>query len=121
MLYQIIWKKILQLISRNITTYELGGFVTQGVLPYMGYTGMCRSTGYAFCLSDSGTGYKNHPGTGYLFLQCLSGTGSQIHLFPSGTGPESRVSGTQWHTPVLNFREYPPWGGGGGCKFIPHI
>ena len=32
-----------------------------GVLPYMGYTGMCRSTGYVFCFSDSGTGYKNHP------------------------------------------------------------
>ena len=29
-----------------------------GVLPYMGYTGMCRSTGYVFCFSDSGTGYK---------------------------------------------------------------
>ena len=32
-----------------------------GVLPYMGYTGMCRSTGYGFCFSDSGTGYKNRP------------------------------------------------------------
>ena len=32
----------------------------RGVLPYIGYTGMCRSTGYAFCFSDSGTGYKNH-------------------------------------------------------------
>ena len=21
---------------------------------------MCRSTGYVFCFSDSGTGYKNH-------------------------------------------------------------
>ena len=30
-----------------------------GVLPYMGSTGMCRSTGYVFCFSDSGTGYKN--------------------------------------------------------------
>ena len=29
-----------------------------GVLPYMGYTGMCRSTGYVFWFSDSGTGYK---------------------------------------------------------------
>ena len=29
-----------------------------GVLPYMGYTGMCRSTGYAFCLCDSETGYN---------------------------------------------------------------
>ena len=27
----------------------------------MGYTGMCRSTGYVFCFSDSGTGYKNRP------------------------------------------------------------
>ena len=25
------------------------------------YTGMYHSTGYAFCLSDSGTWYKNHP------------------------------------------------------------
>ena len=32
-----------------------------GVLPYMGYTCMCRSTGYVFCFSDSGTGYKNRP------------------------------------------------------------
>ena len=30
-----------------------------GVLPYMDYTGMCRSTGYGFCLSESGTGSKN--------------------------------------------------------------
>ena len=26
----------------------------------MGYTGMCRSTGYTFSPSDSGTGYKSH-------------------------------------------------------------
>ena len=32
-----------------------------GALLHMGYMGMCRSTGYAFCLADSGTGYKNHP------------------------------------------------------------
>ena len=25
----------------------------------MGYTGMCHSTGYGFCLSESGTGPKN--------------------------------------------------------------
>ena len=35
----------------------VGGGGGGGVLPYMGYTGMCRSTGYAFCLSDSGTGF----------------------------------------------------------------
>ena len=29
-------------------------------------------------------------GTGHLLLQCLTGTGSQIHLFFSGTGSESR-------------------------------
>ena len=39
-----------------------------------------------------------------LFLQCLSGTGLQIHLFSSGTGPESQ----RLTHPVLNFREYPP-------------
>ena len=38
-----------------------GGGGGGGVLPYMGYTGMCRSTGYVFCFSDSGTGYKNRP------------------------------------------------------------
>ena len=41
-----------------ITTGRGGG---GGVLPYMGYTGMCHSTGYVFCFSDSGTGYKNRP------------------------------------------------------------
>ena len=38
-----------------------GGGGVGGLFPYMGYTDMCRSTGYAFCLCDSGTGYKNHP------------------------------------------------------------
>ena len=37
------------------------GLCPGGVLPYMGYTGMCRSTGYVFCFCDSGTGYKNRP------------------------------------------------------------
>ena len=37
------------------------GISRGGVLPYMGYTGMCRPTGYAFCFSDSETGYKNRP------------------------------------------------------------
>ena len=27
----------------------------------MGYVGMCRSTGYGFCPSDSETAYKNYP------------------------------------------------------------
>ena len=31
-----------------------------GALPYVGYTGMCCSTGYGFRLSESGTGYTNH-------------------------------------------------------------
>ena len=124
--------------------------------------GMCRSTGYAFCLSYSGTGYKNHTfsleeaifyfrfdsgsgsifprilinhdkvqlrnsaplivcfvtdhdnnsleqcidiytGTGYLFFQCLSGTGSQIHLFPSGTGLRDSAA----HL-VVNLGSNPP-------------
>ena len=30
-----------------------------GLLPYMDYTGICRSTGYGFCLSESGTGSTN--------------------------------------------------------------
>ena len=29
------------------------------VLPYIDYTGMCRSTGYGFCLSESVTGSTN--------------------------------------------------------------
>ena len=29
------------------------------LLPYMGYTGMYHSTGYGFCLSESGTGSTN--------------------------------------------------------------
>ena len=37
-----------QIISKRLNP---GGF-----LPYMCYTGMCRSTGYDFCLSESGTG-----------------------------------------------------------------
>ena len=48
----------------------------------MGYTGMCCSTGYAFCLSDSGTGYKNHPFSleeGIFYFRIDSGTGS---IFP---------------------------------------
>ena len=46
------------------------------VLPYVGSTGLCHPTGYAFCLSDSGTGYKTQPSSledGYILLHfdCL--------------------------------------------------
>ena len=53
-----------------------------GELQNMGYTSMCRSTGYAFFLSDSGTGYKNHPFSleeGLFYLRLDSRTGS---IFP---------------------------------------
>ena len=56
---------------------------TQGT--YMGYTGMCRSTGYAFYPSDSGTGYKNHSlplEEGYILFQFDSGT---VAFFPTIT------------------------------------
>ena len=49
-----------------------------GVLPYMGYTGMCRSTRYGFCLSKSGTGSANLSGAGYTF--CHSDSGAQSGL-----------------------------------------
>ena len=58
------------------------GGVGGGLLTYMGYTDMCRSTGYAFCLSDSGTGYKNHPFSleeSIFYFRFESGTGS---IFP---------------------------------------
>ena len=76
-----------------------------GVLWFMAYTGMCCSTGHAFlptwlylqatdevkwalCILECFL-YVNIisflscilSGTGYLYFQCLSGTGSQVHIF----------------------------------------
>ena len=35
----------------------------------MGYVGMCRSTGYGFCPSDSKTAYKNYPFISFISSQ----------------------------------------------------
>ena len=41
--------------NHKLIRYESRG---GGVLPCLGYTGMCHLTGYAFCISDSETGFK---------------------------------------------------------------
>ena len=57
-----IYKLLLPLLCNNQCSgykplaYTGGG---GGVLPYMDYTGMCRSTGYGFFISESGTGSTN--------------------------------------------------------------
>ena len=48
---------LLGLLS-SLKGLKSGGW-ERGVLPYMGCTGMCRSTGYGFCLLESGTGSTN--------------------------------------------------------------
>ena len=76
----IIENKLISPQARGNTNPRGGG--GGGIFPYVGYTGMCRSTGYAFCLSDSGTGYKDQPLTleeGIFYLRFDSGTRS---IFP---------------------------------------
>ena len=82
-LHHLIKKTISDVISTERQSVFQRSQERQGrgvwVLPYMGNTGntgMCRSTGCGFCLSESATGYTNHP--------FLSGTG--VYLVGSGTG-----------------------------------
>ncbi len=126
------------------------------VLPYKGYTGMCRSIGYAFCLSNSGTGlifllnpdltlsslamklrsfhrFISKPQTKsserfvmyasvfisiFIYFHCgyclVQGTFFAMFVWNKVANSafflwdRSRVSATQRHTLVVNFREYPP-------------
>ena len=53
----------------------------RGILPHIGYTGMCRSTGYGFCLSEPGAGSTNQRSClelGILFSHSDSGTWSGL-------------------------------------------
>ena len=79
----------------------------QGVLPYMGYTGMCHSTGYGFYLSKSGTGgYKSAflSGTGLLFIipTHLSWTSiAKLCLFSLEQGQVPRHSAAHPHLKLI--------------------
>ena len=63
------------IINSSGTSPKGGG----GGLPCVGYTGMCHLTGYAFCISDSETGFNlNHPfplEEGIFHFRFDSGTG----------------------------------------------
>ena len=53
-----------------------------GILPYIGYTGMCHWRGYGFQAICSGKGYGFHAiwsGRGYGFQAIWSGIGSSNH------------------------------------------
>ena len=51
-----------------------------GVLPYIGYTGMCRWRGYSFIWSGKGFGFQAiWSGKGYGFQAIWSGIGSSNH------------------------------------------
>ena len=77
-------------------------------------TQVCAAQQGMLFASDSGTWNKNHPFSleeGIFYFRFDSGTGS---IFPRVANSSfflwnrSRVSGTQRHTHIVNFREYPP-------------
>ena len=50
---------IMLLFRANLSKPKCGGSPGGGVLPYMGYIGMCRCAGYGFKAVYSGIGYIN--------------------------------------------------------------
>ena len=101
-----------------------------GVLPYMGYTGMCLSTGYGFCLSKSGTGSTNRRfaiptlehGRGYIFAARIvlqsnercrcSHSGLAAYLLKHAAS-DSKVNR------VSHFSHFPPFSARPSTLFTP--